>query len=123
MDEDLIMIVEKNLNDYRRKMFKAGKNLDRKASITRATAIKLIKFIGGERQAVKKDGDRNDGNGFSVKDLEKAFNGGSELINQEWHEAEFCTGEGCRCGGVKLNYNSFDKWLSINYTKQKIIKC
>ena len=51
MNEDLIMIMEKNLNDYRRAMFKAGKNLDRKADINRTTAIELIKFLDSERQA------------------------------------------------------------------------
>ena len=50
MDEDLIFIMEKNLNDYRRAIFKAGRNLEIKADITRKTAIELIKFLEKEMQ-------------------------------------------------------------------------
>tara|TARA_R110000850_G_scaffold34024_5_gene92283 strand:- start:36 stop:263 length:228 start_codon:yes stop_codon:yes gene_type:complete len=52
---------------------------------------------------------------FTIEDLKKAFNDGCELINQEWHEAEFCIGEKCGCKGVKLDYDNFDEWMSKNY--------
>lgn len=52
---------------------------------------------------------------FTLEDLKKAFNDGCELINQEWHEYEFCIGEMCGCKGVKLDYDNFDEWLSKNY--------
>ena len=52
---------------------------------------------------------------FTIEDLKKAFNDGCELINQEWHEAEFCIGERCGCKGVKLDYENFDEWVYKNY--------
>ena len=50
MNEYLIMVIEKSLNDYRRAMFKAGKNLEKKADINRKTAIELINFLDSERE-------------------------------------------------------------------------
>ena len=50
MNKDLIFIMEKNLNDYRRAISKAGRNLEIKANITRKTAIELIKFLEKEQQ-------------------------------------------------------------------------
>lgn len=52
---------------------------------------------------------------FSLEDLKKAFEAGDELVNQDWHEKEFCIEEGCRCGGVRLKYSNFDEWVSQNY--------
>ena len=53
---------------------------------------------------------------FSLEDLKKAFEAGDELVNQDWHEQEFCIGERCRCKGVKLKYSNFDEWVFQNYT-------
>lgn len=46
--EEIIQLTKKELLDYRRKMFKAGKSLEIKADITNQTAEGLVKFIVGE---------------------------------------------------------------------------
>ena len=48
MNEDLIRLISESLNDYRRDMRKAGKSLEKKADVTRMTAIGLIGFVEGE---------------------------------------------------------------------------
>jgi len=87
---------------------------------TEDVVIELLIKLSEQLPITKNPGgnQHDDNKVFSIKDLEHAFNAGSRLINQEWHVAEFCTGEGCRCGGVRLNYNSFEEWLSINYPQR-----
>jgi len=52
IDDNLIDLVEKSLNSYRRDMFFAGKNLAKKADITRNEAIGIIEMIDNYRKLV-----------------------------------------------------------------------
>jgi hypothetical protein len=58
-------------------------------------------------------------NNYTLEDIKKAFDAGSELISFEWHKAEFCLGgKKCSCKGVTLKYNSFEEWIKNNYPQQ-----
>lgn len=48
---------------------------------------------------------------YAYSQAKESFNAGVELVNQDWHNQEFCVGKTCLCNGIKLKYTNFDEWL------------
>lgn len=49
---------------------------------------------------------------YTEKDLKDAFNAGKDLIEEEWHNNEFCC-VGCKCKPLK--YRTFEDWTNITF--------
>lgn len=49
---------------------------------------------------------------YTEEDLQAAFKAGEDLVNQEWHNNEFCC-IGCKC--KPLQYHEFEAWKKITF--------
>lgn len=83
MNEDIILLVEKDLLEYRRNMFKAGKSLEKKANITKQLATGLVSFFEKEFSEQTAKADTGSAN-LNIADISKSFsNIGRILLNKD----------------------------------------